>query len=259
MEQTKKDRLAKFRQSPRSFDYLDEEDWKIFLALLDEREERETRERADRWHRAQSLQATSKRPSAPGSSNAAATDVDSDDNNKDEKEKENKNINLLPIHEDEDEDEVMADAESKPPAPGPTTIPTAPTFPPTPTVLTSPPATTLTTPTGTSIHFFHGTTALSLPSINADIQAAVQKLIQMYITRNRLASGIDACINQRYDGQSTDNADGLEYACRTCVDRKRAGENYKGYKMCIRHGQKVVGGQVLVGFFACAHKETRNG
>lgn len=239
MGQKREELLANFRQNPRPLDYQDDEDWKICQALIDEKADRERQERADR---------------------AVADDGDAEDEDSDE---DKENAIPLPIRmntedrqtenedegEEEDEDESTND-----PAPDTTAVPVIPQVPTTTTSTSQ----TLIAPSGAPIYFFHGNINIPLMLIDTDIQAAVQKLIEMYITRGRLASNTVVCINQRYDGQATHNADGTEYACRTCIDKYRDGQNYKGYRVCIRHGQKVMGGQLVTAYFAVAQKRSEN-
>ncbi|CAN9325863.1 unnamed protein product [Alternaria alternata] len=225
MGQKREELLANYRQNSRPLDYQDDEDWKICLALIDEKADRERQERADR---------------------AVADDGDAEDEDSDG---DKENVVPLPIHEGEEEDEGTND-----PAPDTTA---APVIPKVPTATTST-SQTLIAPSGAPIYFFHGNINIPLMLIDTEIQAAVQKLIEMYITRGRLASNTVVCINQRYDGQATHNADGTEYACRTCIDKYRDGQNYKGYRVCIRHGQKVMGGQLVTAYFAVAQKRSEN-
>ncbi|CAN9375022.1 unnamed protein product [Alternaria alternata] len=223
MGQKREELLANYRQNSRPLDYQDDEDWKICLALIDEKADRERQERADR---------------------AVADDGDAEDEDSDG---DKENVVPLPIREEEDEG-------TNDPAPDTTA---APVIPKVPTATTST-SQTLIAPSGAPIYFFHGNINIPLMLIDTEIQAAVQKLIEMYITRGRLASNTVVCINQRYDGQATHNADGTEYACRTCIDKYRDGQNYKGYRVCIRHGQKVMGGQLVTAYFAVAQKRSEN-
>jgi hypothetical protein len=220
MYQNREELLANYRQNPRPLDYQDDEDWKICLALIDEKADRERQERADR---------------------AVADDGDAEDEDSDG---DKENAVPLPIRmktedretENEDEGEEEDEGTNDP----------------------APDSQTLIAPSGAPIYFFHGNINIPLMLIDTEIQAAVQKLIEMYITRGRLASNTVVCINQRYDGQATHNADGTEYACRTCIDKYRDGQNYKGYRVCIRHGQKVMGGQLVTAYFAVAQKRSEN-
>ncbi|KAB2099486.1 hypothetical protein AG0111_0g12384 [Alternaria gaisen] len=237
MNQKREELLANFRQNPHYLDLHDDEEWKICLALLDKKADRERRERADR---------------AVGD-DGDAEDEDSDGNKE--------NAVALPIRmntedrqtENEDEGEEE-DEGTNDPAPDTTVVPVIPKVP-TATTSTSQ---TLIAPSGAPIYFFHGNINIPLMLVGTDIQAAVQKLIEMYIARGRLASNTVVCINQRYDGQATHNTDGTEYSCRTCIDKCRDGQNYKGYRGCIRHGQKVMGGQLETAYFAVAQKRSEN-
>lgn len=239
MYQKREELLANYRQNPRPLDNQDDEDWKICLALIDEKADRERQERADR---------------------AVADDGDAEDEDSDE---DKEDAIPLPIRmntedrqtENEDEDEGEEEDEGTNDHAPDTTA--APVIPEVPTATTST-SQTLIAPSGAPIYFFHGNINIPLMLIDTEIQAAVQKLIEMYITRGRLASNTVVCINQRYDGQATHNADGTEYACRTCIDKYRDGQNYKGYRVCIRHGQKVMGGQLVTAYFAVAQKRSEN-
>ena len=251
MNQGEKDRLAKFRQKSETYDCHKDEDGKVFVALLDERIALDAQSRAQADH------ASSNPSSDPNSSSAAATNDDEDDGLNDDP----STIDATTKEEPADnEDENMKDPDSttppaSPPAPDSTTVPTA-----APAPITLPIQTTsFQTPSGTPIYFTHGNTLIPVASIPVEIRNATLTLIDMYIHRNRLASDTIFCINQRYDGQSTDDADGMGYACKTCVDKWRAGKNYKGYRVCIRHGKEDVGGQMLDGYFVFAQRRTRNG
>jgi hypothetical protein len=238
MSQEPDDRIARFYRRPHSYDYARDDHWRIFQRALNHRIALNAQARA---------QANNASPSSPTNAISSFAEAMADE---DDEVGERASAVETSSGDGEAEDEDTAPSASV----GSLDQIAAPAVPIAPTVSTIPPLTNFPASTGEPIYFLHGNTLQALSSTPQPIQDAVHALINAYIKRKRLAGGVASCINQRYDGQKTVDADGEGYACRDCRHVAHNNTHNQGYRVCIRRGERDIGGHVLNGFFVYAQR-----